>query len=226
MSAWLIAASPAHAQTRENAGVTDEFLVSLGTAAENHLTTALNDRAKEDYALGLVLRLETIGYIDEPNPRIFRALKIFIERQAKRNGDIGKTIEALYRAFDAIGRRGGDEGTDYLISWVVDSKKIEGVRAYRWTTVEESREKIFKSAVRGLGLVGSDKAETALKALFDSDIPLKYEDWRSDVESALELNKRVKKDPLEGRYMLSELKKMGLSPIYIRVHEKAAIKHD
>lgn len=221
-SAWAIPAMPVHGQvpffSSEDAGVSDHYLISLGTSAESHLIAALNDRRKEPYYLGIILRLETIGYIDEPNARIFAALKNFIEKQVRRDKDIGKTTEAVSRAFSVIGMRGGESGVDFLIAWVRIPAKINDVRCFRGGTVDQMRDQIFRAAILGLGFTGSPRGSTALSELlanFDLQQNLSI---AAAIHEALALNRRVQANPLEGRYQLSRIKELGLKPLGLQVH--------
>ena len=166
----LALASPYHAQTHEQsatppeAGISDQYLVALGTGAESFLIAGLENRKNEQFYDGIVARLEAIGGIGTYNPRIVDALMKFVNIHSQRHGDVGKTVFAMCGALETIGMRGGGPGVDYLIDWLKTDRYVKRVRCYRGVSKnpEETQGTLRECAARGLGFSGSPKALTTL----------------------------------------------------------------
>jgi hypothetical protein len=194
--------------SRADAGVSDEFLIKLGTAAESYLIQRLTDPRSERFHLGLVLRLETVGSIEKPSPKIFFALCEFVDRNIKREADIGKTLEAVGRAFRTIGMRGGVAGADYLANWIQLPEKINAVRCHRGGgDVRQAREYILKHAILGLGFSGGAKADHILRKKLATANSEERKYLRTTIVEALKVNAEVQSNPIEGKYRRNHFEK-------------------
>lgn len=183
-----------------DAGVTDAYLATLGPMAETDLLDRLDDPKKAKYAEGLIFRLRLHGDVKKPNKRIVDRLKKYVERQAKLDGAVSKNqIFAIGSALEAIGQRGGDEGTEYLHKWVMDDVFLAAIKIYYpGGSADWTRDLMRQSAVLGLGLSGSNKSYQMLLEIQKNPPVVSYKgNFMGVLDRAISENRKINKDGIE-----------------------------
>lgn len=165
------------------AGVSDEYLVSLGTAAVPFLAGQLLDLKNEKYFRGLVHRLWQWGEKHE-DPRAIQGLIDFVERFSKQKMEIPS--ESVYAMEDALrwlgwlsGYLDNPNGLNYLISWFT-KKRYDKVRCSTKDHPQGSKHAKFRlniGATAGLGSTGFPRALQVLRRL-QKDLPESPKSWQ------------------------------------------------
>lgn len=148
-------------------GVSDDYLVALGTNAVPFLIQRLEDLGNEKNYEGLIHRLNKQLVEEGEDERICEALKKFIETHSKRDQTIPfDTISAMRRALGGIGMCGGSDGVEYLIEWLKTDKYTKKVRCiYEGGALQTTIFLLREGATIGLGYSGHPKALKVLEEL-------------------------------------------------------------
>jgi len=88
-------------------GVSEEYLVRLGTAAEADLLHRLDEPKNGKYFEGIISRLALIGDLKKPNPGVTSRLRKFVDRQTECQNEVPEAkVFAVIAALKTIGQRG------------------------------------------------------------------------------------------------------------------------
>lgn len=189
-----------------DAGVSDEYLVTLGTAAAiSHLLTTLDDPKYEQYSEGILVRLKLYGDLSNPNIQVYEALRKFIELRSNCEGRVSeRTNFTLGTALEVLGQRSGEKGVSYLIAWITSDENINRINCYDETAdVATVRDRIRRSAVVGLGLSGKQSALAALLEIKATPPKVRYlGSFIGVVDRAISENKIIQKNGVESFYKL------------------------
>lgn len=195
-------ASPSLGQTptmgKADAGVSDTYLASLGTAAPSYLIARLRDPVNEKYYRGIVSRLKW-GTMDEQreNQDIFKGLTDFIAINSSRAGEIPvATWLAMGDALEIIGQRGAGAGVGYLTEWVTTANYVKTIHCHTRTYDSKAlAEELQRSAIVGLGFSGDQSASEVLHQLSANPPKVHYPgSLRGVLNRAIAENAKIQKD--------------------------------
>jgi hypothetical protein len=183
-----------------DAGVSDEYLVRLGSAAESYLLAQLDDSRNEPYFDGIVFRLGIWGDLDRPNRAITARLKSFVESHRACKGVITDSrFFAIGTALTAIGQRGDESEVSYLARWAVGNDFTSKMQCnYSDGSMKQTLLYFRESALLGLGRNPSKAALGRLLAIKRSppktDFPGSY---MGALNQALSDRERIQSDGIE-----------------------------
>lgn len=147
-------------------GVSDAYVVALGTAGESFLTERLLRKTELKHALGVVYRLKGHGGI-EPNRRIARALREFIDQTRQIDGVVeASAVWAMVDSLKALGYRGDKGDFEFLMKWARGEVPLDHVRChYEESDRQATHYHLQQAAVEGLGLTGDPQVLAFLEKL-------------------------------------------------------------
>lgn len=183
--------------TLPDAGISDEYLVKVGTAAVSLLSARLEKPANEAYFEGIVSRLRTISVPDDQQAQLTQSLILFVNKNIRRKANVGKTVFAVCSALETIGQRGGEAGVDYLADWFKTDKYAKEVKFYRGAakSTDETKAQLYSCAARGLGFSGHPRA---LQALVDAQKAPPRTIWPENLAGVLKESIQLNQDTKRG----------------------------
>lgn len=151
-----------------DAGVSDQYIVSLGTGADSFFSQRLSDPSAQKYLSATIshLRWKQDGS-PRVNSEVSSALEQFVSSGIYHEGKISnELLESLSQALEVIGERGGPEAIAYLTDWATTDKFVRSVRCFgKGSSIEKTADRLRRHAVIGLGLSGSQQAMSTLQDL-------------------------------------------------------------
>lgn len=181
------------------ANFSDDFLIKLGTAAESFLIKRLEEEPDHRFLPGIIDRLNYFQGVGTPNPRIFSALRNFVETHSQKNEKCLASSIPLSSALRVIPHKGGEEGIDYLAAWLTTDKFISRVKcgdgkrffgSKRALAISTSE--LRHAAAAGLGESGNPRAlEILLNVQEKPPKMLDQQSFLSTVREAIETNKKI-----------------------------------
>lgn len=180
-------------------GVTDEFLISLGTAVDSFLISRLESPEHERFRLGVISRLTVAGDLSKPHPQVAAALTRLIESSADCQGNIpSEKLYLLRNAMKALGQRGGKDAVTYLTEWALGDKysdrfKCQVERASIATTYEG----LQTAAIAGIGFNGTAFAQSTLLQIKGSPAARSSKSIAATIERSLRENDKIQRLGIE-----------------------------
>lgn len=184
-----------HIPMPKDPGISDQELEKLGNSADSVMASRFDNPANQTFQLGLLERMLLFGDLEHPSPAINKSVIAFIERSARTcSGEVpvGRVFD-IQAAFKVIGARGGSEGLKYLQGWVSDEGTFGRIKCYATNfPTPNIQEHLRRSALRGIGLQGSDEANRYLTALLKDPPDVKPSGtFPKIIQEALATNSKV-----------------------------------
>lgn len=147
-------------------GLSESFIIDLGTSAVSFLTSRLNspsDGSDRDmrHRAGIIGRLVHLTSIPSKEREVVtRAISTFVEANTPQSGNLSSGLSiALAEAMMALGARGTDEEIPFLVEWATGRRTAKYERGLLGLFFVE------EAAVHGLGFLGSPNSLAALERL-------------------------------------------------------------
>lgn len=173
--------------------VSDPYLIKAGTSVVSFLSSSLENPQNEPHFESIISRLKTIDLAENQKSEITWALMRFVQRNAQRKGDIGKTVFAVCSALETIGTRGGDAGIEFLSDWLRTNKYAKTVRCHGPAkNSKETKELFFACVARGLGFSGHPRGlEVLTEAQHLPPNTLRPEYLKGVIRESIQTNKKL-----------------------------------
>lgn len=154
-------AVPERANYNPPMGVSEDFVIQLGSGAVPFLIARLDSIAYRDDHPGIAHRLATIGF---PDHRIAGALDRHVRHVLLRKGKLGSDGEmGICEAFRAIGELGGAPGVMLLRRWLASNSWPVERRIVPWV-----HDHHLSCAIHGLAMSPHPSAKSVLNSLLQS----------------------------------------------------------
>ncbi len=147
-------------------GVSENYLIALGTNSSRYLADRLKDPAEERHFRGLVQRLTRIGAKSPEDPVVADSLMKFVDTHEQRDIVPFQTVMAMYDSLSALGYIGGDSGIRYLSERLSPPNFTKAVRCRYGNRSSEYTASILRDAtVRGIGFSDDGRALAQLERM-------------------------------------------------------------